>query len=94
MPTITMSNPAANNDPFPATITGSYSPVLSGTLIKVTIRQEDDPTKTFDVDANVDGAGGWSAVKPTTLVPGKKYAVTATLISPGFATVNRTGIQN
>lgn len=94
MAAINMTNPAADNSPFPNTVIGDYTPVAVGTQIIVVIRQEDDPTKTFNVNASVDGAGGWSAAKPGGLTAGKKYTITAGITAPTPATCIRTGIQN
>jgi hypothetical protein len=100
MPSVTITDPAANGDPFPATITGDYS-LVGGKIppaaaINVSITEEPNgPTVVVAavlVPVPPGGPSGtWSAAKPPGLTPGKKYTITATL---GGASDTKTGIQN
>lgn len=101
MPSVAITDPAANGDAFPATITGAYDVQGGGkippaAIITVTITEEPNGPTVTDTTPGVavppgGSSGTWSLAKPTGLTPGKKYTITASM---GGATATRINIQN
>lgn len=95
MTTITITNPAADGDPFPNTITGTYTDCPGLPTISVEIKNQGTGFQQVVMTVGVPDQPGsqdgtWSVPKPFNL-PAGAYTITATL---GTATDTKINIQN
>ena len=80
---VTITSPANDGDPFPATILGTYAGAPGSPKISVAVTDEGSGASSLSTARVVPGPGGgsgtWSLTKPSNLTPGDLYTITATL---------------